>query len=75
MVVGSRRIRSDKLRENQYRERYPRSLEGKELEWDGDSRTYVGAGKTWNCGKCKRSLWISESWGEKIHRVRGGMTR
>ena len=36
MVVGARRIRSEKLREHQYREGYARSLEGKELEWDGD---------------------------------------
>ena len=37
MLVGARRIRSEKLRENQYREGYVRSLEGKELEWDGDN--------------------------------------
>ena len=32
VVVGARRIRSEKLREHQYREGYGRSLEGKELE-------------------------------------------
>ena len=37
VVVGARRIRSKKLREYQYREGYARSLEGKELEWDGDN--------------------------------------
>ena len=36
-MVGARRIRSKKLRENQYREGYARSLEGKELIWDGDN--------------------------------------
>ena len=36
-VVGARRIRSEKLREHQYRERYIRSLEGKGVEWDGDN--------------------------------------
>ena len=36
MVVGARIIRSEKLREHQYREGY-RSLEGKEVEWDGDN--------------------------------------
>ena len=37
MIVGARRIRSKKLREHQYREGYTRSLEGKEVEWDGDN--------------------------------------
>ena len=36
MVVGYRRIRSEKLREHQYREGYPRPLGGKRVEWDGD---------------------------------------
>ena len=36
VVVGARNIRSEKLREHQYREEYARTLEGKELEWDGD---------------------------------------
>ena len=31
----TRRIRSEKLREHQYREEYDRSLEGKRVEWDG----------------------------------------
>ena len=38
VVVGARRIRSEKLREHQYRERYARSLEGKGVEWDGDNK-------------------------------------
>ena len=33
MVVGARRIRSEK----HYRERYVRSLERKGVEWDGDN--------------------------------------
>ena len=36
VVVGARRIRSEKLRKHQYREGYARSLEGKGVEWDGD---------------------------------------
>ena len=36
VVVGARRIISEKLREHQYNG-YERSLEGKELEWDGDN--------------------------------------
>ena len=35
MGVEARRIKSEKLREHQYREGYARSLEGKEVEWDG----------------------------------------
>ena len=35
-MVGARMIRSEKLREQQYRESYARSLEGKGVEWDGD---------------------------------------
>ena len=37
VVVGAKRIRSEKLREHQYREGYDSSFEGKELEWDGDN--------------------------------------
>ena len=33
VVVGARRIRSQKLKEYQYREGYARSLEGKGGEW------------------------------------------
>ena len=36
-MVGARRIRSEELREHQYREGYARSLEGKRIEWDGDN--------------------------------------
>ena len=37
IVEGARRIRSEKLREHQYKEGYARSLEGKRVEWDGDN--------------------------------------
>ena len=37
MVVWARRIRSEKLREHQYREGYARSLEEKEVEFDGNN--------------------------------------
>ena len=37
VVVGARRIRSEKLREHQYREGYAKSLEGKGVEWGGDN--------------------------------------
>ena len=32
VMVGARRIRSEKLRDHQYREEYARSLEGKGIE-------------------------------------------
>ena len=34
---GPKKIRSEKLREHQYREEYARSLEGKRVEWDGNN--------------------------------------
>ena len=37
VVVGARRIKSENLREHQYREGYVRSLEGKGVKWDGDN--------------------------------------
>ena len=37
MVVEVRRVRSEKMREDRYREGYARSLEGKRVEGDGDS--------------------------------------
>ena len=37
VVDRARRIRSEKLREHQYREEYARSLEGKRVEWDGEN--------------------------------------
>ena len=37
MVVETKRIRSEKLMEHQYREGYVSSLEGKGVEWDGDN--------------------------------------
>ena len=43
VVVGARRIRSEKLREHKYREGYARSFEGKEVEWDGDKRKMYGS--------------------------------
>ena len=36
MVVGARSIRSEKLKELQYREGYARSHKGKGIEWDGE---------------------------------------
>ena len=36
-MVGARRIRSEKLREDRCREGYTRSLEGKRVEGDGDN--------------------------------------
>ena len=39
LMVGARRIRSEKLRERQFRERYARSLEKEGVEFDGDNKS------------------------------------
>ena len=36
-MVGAKKLRSEKLVEHQYREGYIRSLERKDVEWDGDN--------------------------------------
>ena len=41
MVIGTMRIRSEKLREHQYKKGYGRSLEGKRVEWDGDDNVSI----------------------------------
>ena len=41
VVIGARGIRSEKLREHQYREGYDRSLEGEGVEWDGDNMSSI----------------------------------
>ena len=37
VVDRARRIRSEKLREHQYREKYARFLDRKRVEWDGEN--------------------------------------
>ena len=37
MVVRTRKLGNEKLREHQYREGYARSLEGKRVGWDGEN--------------------------------------
>ena len=37
VLVGARRIRSEKMIQHQYREGYDRSLKGKGVKWDGDN--------------------------------------
>ena len=46
VVIGARRIRSEKLREHQYIEGYVKCLESKRLEWD-EGRN-VGTGEMSN---------------------------
>ena len=76
MVVGARKIRSKKLREHQYREEYFRSLEGKELECDGDNNVE----DMWEQVKraiveSARELRSLVRVGGKTQRVCGGTTR
>ena len=62
VVVGARRIRSEKLREYHFRERYARSLEGKRVE-DEDNIEHM-----WE--QVKRAMF--ESAREVCESVRGG---
>ena len=62
-MVGARRIRSEKLREDRYREGYARSLEGRRVEGDGDNVEHM-------CEQVKRV--IVESAREVCSSVRVG---
>ena len=41
MVLGARRIRSEKFREDQHRKENARSVEGKRVEGDGDNAEHM----------------------------------
>ena len=41
VVVGARKIRSEKVSDHQYRGGYVRSLKGKGEEWDGDNVEHI----------------------------------
>ena len=53
MVVGARRIRSEKLREDWYRERYARSLEGKRV---GDNVKHMWEQVKWSMVESMREV-------------------
>ena len=68
-MIGARRIRSDKLREDQYIKGYARSLEEERVEWNGDN----DAKNMWEQVKrpmvgSTSGLWLSESvwWKDEI---------
>ena len=82
-MVEARRIISEKLREHQYREGYVRSLEGKGVEWDGDSDVehmweqvkQAMVESAWEvCGSVKvggenpKSVWWSDKMGAAVGR-------
>ena len=49
VMDGTRRIRSEKWREQQYREVYAKSLEGKRVEWNEENnRVLLGTSETGN---------------------------
>ena len=65
-MVGARRIRSKKLREYQYSDRYARSLEGKEIEWDGDNNVeHIWEQVKWAMVERAREACGSMSWGKE----------
>ena len=75
VVIGARRIRSEKLRERQHREGYARSLEEKELKWDGDNNVE----HMWEQVKramveSAREVYGSVRDGERTKRACGGTT-
>ena len=77
---GTRRIRSEKLRERQYSEEYARSLEGKRVEWDGENNVehmweqvkqamVESAREVWGSGRVgfgnPKSMW----WNDQVKAV------
>ena len=76
VVVEARRIRSEKLREHQYREGYVRSLEGKGVEWDGDNNVeHMWEQVKQAMVESAREVCGSVKVGGKTQRVCGGTTR
>ena len=57
---GARGIRSEKLREHQYREGYARSLEVKRVEWDGENNVeHVWEQVKWSLVESAREMCTS----------------
>ena len=65
VVVGARRIRSEKLMVDWYKEGYARSLDGKRLEGDGDNVNHMWEQVKWAMVESKRYVWLSESGGKE----------
>ena len=65
-MVGARRIRSEKLKEYQYREGYARSLEGKRVEGVEDNNVaYMWKQVKWARVESARDVWLSKSRGKE----------
>ena len=74
-MVGPRRIRSEKLREDRYREGYARSLEGKRVEGDGNTVDQVKRAMVERvrevCGSARigennsKNVWWNDELGER----------
>ena len=66
VVVVARRIRSEKLKEHQYREGYARSIEAKGVEWDGDNNVeYMWEEVKWAMVESAREICGSvRFWGK-----------
>ena len=63
MVVGARRIRSERLREHQCRGGYARPLEGKGIKWyEDDNVEHMWEQVKWTMEERARlSVWLCES--------------
>ena len=63
VVVGARRIRSEKLREDWYKEGYGRSFKGKRVEREGDNVEHMWEQVKWAMVKSAREVCGSEGVG------------
>ena len=72
-MVGARSIRSEKLRERQYRKGYARSFEGKGVEWDGyNNFEHIKEQVKWAMVESVKEVCGSVRVGERTKRVCGG---
>ena len=75
VVGGARRVISEKLREDRYREGYTRSLEGKRIEGDEINVEHMWGQVKRVMLENAREVCGSERVGGRTQRVFGGTTR
>ena len=75
-MVGARRIRSEKLREDRYRGGYAKFLEGKRVEGDGNNVEYMWEQvKRAMVGRAREMCDSLKVGGGRTRRVCGGTMR
>ena len=76
MVFGARMIRSEKLRDHQYRKGVARFLDGKGVEWVGDNNVeHMWEQVKLAMVESAREIYGSVRVGGKTQRVCGGTAR